>query len=337
MDISPIIKEKAPIILAEIKKAKSVLLHCHPSPDPDSVCSVLAMKSAIEQLGICATIIRGDSEIISDGFACFPGIDLIVDKSFGEVDLKEFDLFIILDSGSPSMISYINTPVFPMAIKTIVIDHHKSNQLYADINLVDMCSSTAFVLFQLFTLWNIKLTKDIALNLFIGMYTDSGGFKYAPIDYKVFEAAAILTKIAPNFVDTIFYIENTRSKESLYFEAIALSSMETFLGDNIAMASVSFKQLEEKHIPHDDLHSDIPNQLKSVVGCNIGMILVEREPRQIKVSMRSRDVEKFDVSKLAVAFGGGGHRAAAGIRFVDMSLEDVKKVIVAKAKELYNL
>ncbi|MEI8249048.1 MAG: DHH family phosphoesterase [Candidatus Taylorbacteria bacterium] len=337
MDISHAIKEKAPVILAEIKKARSILLHCHPSPDPDSVCSALALKFACEQLGVKATVIRGDSEKISEGFSHFPGIDTIVNKSFGEVDLTEYDLFLIVDSGSPSMISYKQVPTFPLAIKSIVIDHHKSNQSYADINLVDVCSSTAFVLFQLFTAWGIEITHDIALNLFMGIYTDSGGLKYAPIDYRIFEACAILAKIAPEYPEVIFHMENSNNKESIYFEALALNSIELFLNDTIAIASVSFKQLQNKSIAPEDTHSEIPNKLKSVVGWNIGMVLTEREPRYITVSMRSRDAQKFDVSKLAVALGGGGHRAAAGIRFTDTSLEDAKNMIIAKAKELYTL
>src|SRR3989344_3205155 len=91
-------------ILSHIEKANSILLHCHPSPDPDSVGSVLAMKCALEQMGKKATVIKGDSDI-PQAFMHFPGADTIVKKNFGEVDLKNFDLFIILDSASPEMIS----------------------------------------------------------------------------------------------------------------------------------------------------------------------------------------------------------------------------------------
>ena len=66
------IHEKAPLILAEIKKAKHILLHCHPSPDPDSVGSALAMKFAIEQLDREVTLIKGDSDI-PETFV-FPGV-----------------------------------------------------------------------------------------------------------------------------------------------------------------------------------------------------------------------------------------------------------------------
>ncbi len=336
-DISPVILEKAPIILAEIKKANNILLHCHISPDPDSVCSALATKAALEQLGKKVTIILGDAETLPQGFMGFPGANTIVKKSFGEIDLKEFDLFIIVDSGSPDRISYKAVPVFPLSIRSVNIDHHQSNTSFADVNLVDVSVSATYILFQLFTIWNIEITHDIALNLFMGIYTDSGGFKYSPIDYKVFQVLPILTKIAPDFGKAIFDMENNESKDAIFFEALALNSIETFLGDNIAIATVSFKQIQEHNIPIDSIHTDIPNKLKSVVGWNIGIMLTEREPGLVRASMRSRDGNKFDVSKLAVALGGGGHRAAAGIRFPNTTLEEAKEKIVSKAKELYNL
>jgi phosphoesterase RecJ-like protein len=336
-EIPPIITEKAQIILDEIKKAQTILLHCHPSPDPDSVCSALAMKFACEQLGKKAVVIRGDSSAISDGFAGFPGVENIVGKSFGEVDLSEFDLFVSLDSGSPDRVSFKQPPVFPLSIPSINIDHHKSNTMYADINLVPTCVSTTYILYYLFKIWGININHDIALNLFMGLYTDSGGLRYHPIDFTVFQVAADLVKIAPDFVDAIFTMDNTQRKESIFFEAMALNSIETFLDDNIAMASISFDDIKKNNIALDSIHTDIPNKLKSVVGWNIGMTVIEREPNDIKVSMRSRDADRFDVSKLAVALGGGGHRAAAGIRFSNTTLKEAKEKIVSKAKELYNL
>ncbi len=336
-EISPLIREQAPLILAEIQKATNILFHCHPSPDPDSVCSALAMQLACEQLGKRATIIRGDASVLSAGFSRFPAVDTIVGKTFGEVDLNDFNLFIALDSGSPDRVSAKKTPVFPLPIRSINIDHHKSNTMFADVNLVEMCTSTTFILYQLFLLWGIKITPDIALNLFMGLYTDSGGLKYHPIDYRVFQVATALVKAAPDFVDVIFHMENSQSKEAIYFEKLALNSIETFLNENLVMTSISLKQIQENRISIDSIHTDIPNKLKSVIGWNVGMILVEREPGIVKVSMRSRDIEKFDVSKLAVALGGGGHRAAAGIRFSGITLAEAKEKIVSKAKELYNL
>src|SRR5262249_32701652 len=88
IDEDPLPKSRA--VLRQIKKARSILLHCHPSPDPDSLGSVLAMKFALQKLGKKVTVIRGDSEL-SPGFLHFAGVQEIEHKSFGEVDLKNFD------------------------------------------------------------------------------------------------------------------------------------------------------------------------------------------------------------------------------------------------------
>lgn len=336
-DTSSIIKEKAPLILAEVQKAKSILLHCHPLPDPDSTCSVLAMKFVLEQMGKKATVIQGDSDV-PKGFMHFPGVADIVKKSFSEIDQSEFDLFISVDSGSRNMVSQANPPTFPLKMKTIVIDHHATNEQYGEINLVDTSSpAAAFIIFQLLKLWNVSLTRDVAINLFMGMYTDTGGFRYEPTDYRVLSAASELVRLAPDFTKVIFEMENSQSKEALYYQALALSSIQTFLGENIAIAVVSHKDLVEKKIPDDCIRGiSISNILKSVIGWNVGVSLIERQPHEVKVSFRTRDKEKFDVAKLAAALGGGGHRAAAAT-VLKMSLEDAKKLVVEKAKDLYNL
>ena len=98
------VKKLAPEILDVIKKSESILLHCHPSPDPDSVGSALAMKFALQSLGKKVTIIAGDSPVPS-AFSHFPGFAEIIPKNFFEIDLAAFDLFIIQDSGSLDRIS----------------------------------------------------------------------------------------------------------------------------------------------------------------------------------------------------------------------------------------
>lgn len=336
-ETSPVIKEKAPLILAEIEKASSILLHCHPSPDPDSVGSALAMKFALEQLGKKAIVIKGDSEI-PQAFTHFPGAKNIVPKNFFEVELKDYDLFLILDSAAPHMISRRGDMKFPLPLRTINIDHHPSNPSYAEINLVDLKSpALAFTLFQMFKEWKIEFTHDIALNLFMGMYADTGGFKYEGTDFRVLSAAAELSKVADDFPNAIFTMENSNQKDSIYFDAAALNSVQTFLGDNLVIASVSQADIVERKISLTAASgSEIDNQLKSVIGWNIGVLMTEIERDKVKISFRSRDSTKYNVSKLAVALGGGGHKAASGA-LLNMSLEEAKQAVVSKAKELYNL
>lgn len=335
--ISPIIKEKAPLILAEIQKAKSVLLHCHPSPDPDSVGSALAMKFALEQLGKKATVIKGDSEI-PQAFMHFPGAGDIVKKNFFEVDLAKFDLFIILDSGSKEMISRFKPITLPLPIKTIIIDHHASNNGYADLNLVESSyPSTSQVLFDLFVLWGINVSHEIAANLFIGIYTDTGGFKYPGTTKRTFDIAGELANDVPEFPRLITEMENSATFGEIKFRALALGSVETFANGQIGLSVISNETLKERGIPLSDVHADqISPVLRTVSDWKVSGILVEIHPRNVKMSFRSKDGDAYDVSKLATALGGGGHKAASGAT-LDMTIGEAKEMVVAKAKDLYNL
>lgn len=336
------IPELAPTILAEIKKAKSVLLCCHPSPDPDSVGSVLAMKWAIESLGGAGsgpkvTAISGDSEI-PDEFMHFPGAHDIVPKNFGEVDLAEFDLFISLDASTLDMVSRKSAVTFPAGLKTIVIDHHRTNTKYAQVNLVDASyPATCQILYDLFEAWNIEITPDIAADLFIGIYTDTGGFRHRGTNAATFRAAAKLVEKIPDFSKLITDMDNSRKPETLAFMALALNSITTFMGGTMAIASVSHAELMEKNI-HDGAGrgSEVSAYMNSVKAWNASLSLVEVEPGRVKCSFRAKDQDRFDVSKLAVAFGGGGHILAAGANLA-ATIPEAKKLIIAKAEELYTI
>lgn len=323
-------------IVEEIKKAKHILLHCHPSPDPDSVGSSLAMKLALEQLGKKVTLLQGDDKI-PESFD-FPAVETITKKSYGEIDINEFDLFIILDSGSIDRVTSKQKVEFPDSLMTIVIDHHISNKGFAKINLVDAdYPATAQILFDLFKEMNIKLNHDIALNLFTGIYTDTGGFRYREVLPSTIKIAAELAELAPDFTKVLFTMENSNRKEKLIFEGLSLSSLMEFYDGKLAITFVTYDQVINNNLEEDDCSgSEIANKLKSVVGFEIGVNLIEQKQNLVKISFRTRDAKRYDVSKIAASLGGGGHISAAGAR-LNMTIPEAIDKVVKTAKELYNL
>ena len=329
-------KEIVEKIKIEIDKAKSILLHCHPSPDPDSVGSSLAMKLALEQLGKKVTLIQGDS-MVPEAFE-FPGVNTIVKKNFFEIDLKEFDLFIIQDSGSIDRVSEKGSVVFPDEFMTIVIDHHASNPGYGKINLIlPNYPATAQILYDLFGELGVKIDHDIALNLFIGIYTDTGGFKYRESSPETLRIAAELAKIAPDYSKVMYIMENSRRKEGLIFESLALSSLKTYFNDEFAIVSVNYDDLQKNKILDEDIFTGyISSKIKSIKGVDFAGTFVEVQPNMVKISLRSGNPDKFDVSKLAVALGGGGHKSASGIK-LKMDIPSAIEKVVNTIKELYNL
>jgi phosphoesterase RecJ-like protein len=332
------VKNAAPKILELIKASKNILLHCHIFPDCDSIGSALAMKFALEQLGKKVTLIRGDSKI-PEVFSRLPGAAEIIPKNFFEIDRSQFDLFLILDSGSPDRISQVKgvgEVFFPETMKTVNVDHHVSNLNYArDFNLVETeYPSTTLILFDLFKEWGIKLTHDISLNLFMGIYTDTGGFRFQRTTPETFLAAAELVRNAPDFSDFLFTMDNSRNRQELLFQGAALGSIETFLGGFLAIASVSTARLQELGIVELSINGGtVANIIKSAIGWDIGVCVTELAPGNIKVSFRTRDDKKYDLAKITESLGGGGHKAAAGVVLRDISLDEAKKKIVAAVEE----
>ncbi len=334
--MAKIITDLAPEILAKVQNAKSILLHCHPSPDPDSVGSALATKFALEQLGKKVTVIKGDSDIPKN--FDFPGISSIVDKNYFEIDLNDYDLFMIQDSGAKEMVSAKGEIVFPEHLTTIVIDHHASNKGYGNINCIDSSyPATGQLLYDLFIAMGIKINHDIAINLLTGIITDTGSFRYGANMTETLGVAYELAKLAPDFPKVISTMENSNRKESLVFEGLMLSSAKTFFDGKFAMASMTYDQIIENGFKHEDIFTGgIVNKLKSVIGTEVSAILIEKDKGEVKISLRSRNADKFDVSKLAVALGGGGHRSAAGAR-LKMDLPSAIDKLVNTVKELYNI
>ncbi|MDQ3077163.1 MAG: bifunctional oligoribonuclease/PAP phosphatase NrnA [bacterium] len=333
----PFSSELAAEILQEIKGAKNILMHCHPNPDGDSMGSTLGMKYVLKTLGIESTIIRGDTDL-PKYLSVLLGYETIVKKNIFEVDLSQYDLFLILDSGSLNQISKIKDPEFPSTLKTIVIDHHVSNTGYADINLVDSSyPSTCQIVVDLITSWNIAFTRDMALNLFVGMFTDTGGFRYHSTTHKTFLAAAKLAEVAPDFPEIMFQIENNNTKGRLKLHGYLLNSIETFFNDSVAFASISYDDIQKHGFTKDEISGAyITNEMKSVVGWNVCAYLMEIEPGIVKMSFRTRDEKAFDVSKLAVELGGGGHVRAAGAQ-IRGTLSEVKENVLETMKRVYNL
>lgn len=327
------VQELAPQIWQAIQNANNILLHCHPSPDPDSFGSTLAMFHALKSINKKVTLIKGDSDIPSSAIA-LPGHDQITPKNFFEINQNEFDLFIIQDTAGLTQISKIKPVTFPQSMNTILIDHHTTNSGFANINLIDTTyPATCQIVFDLFKIWQIAITKDIASCLFLGLYTDTGGFKYSPTNESTFLAAAELAKINPDFTQIIFNWENNLQPEHLAYRSLALNSIELFFNNHVAIAATSFEDLQKKGIraTHTE-KSEISNALISVNGWEIGATLTETSPQTVNMSFRTRG--KYDVSKIASALGGGGHPAAAGAT-VKLSLSEAKKNLLEVIRKIY--
>jgi bifunctional oligoribonuclease and PAP phosphatase NrnA len=322
-------------MLQLIQGASHILLNCHTGTDGDSVGSTLAMHLYLKSLGKRVTHISGDSDI-PEYLKKLPHTDLIENKNWFDLDLKQFDLFIALDTGGLNQISKLSEVTIPNHLKTIVIDHHASNVGFGTIDYIEKDSISACqTLFWLFKKWGVEITKDMASLLFAGMYTDSGGFKYPLTSAKTFEAAAELVAINPEYSKPIFEMENTRLPEDIAFQALALNNIEHYFDDKVAVSIVTSQQIKKAGLAEKvPSGGEIANLLKSVIGWEIGIYMIEKKPGTFSLSFRTRNADIYDLTKVTGLLGGGGHKAAAGAQ-IQKPLEEARKVLLEALENTY--
>lgn len=321
----------------EIEHAESILLHFHPNPDGDSMGSALGLAHALREMGKTVTVISGDS-VIPDYLSHLPGIADVQVKNFLNVDQSEFDLFVVLDSAKEEQISRQGEIVFDENLKTIVIDHHSTNRGYGQLNWIDPTSpATAQMVYELLAWKDVSISQDSATCLLVGLFTDTGGFQYPPTGKRTFQAAAALAEIAPEYHQAIFPIGNSLDAQNLAYQGLALRNVELHPltdGKQLAISTVSSQERLEMGItPEFADKSHIANMLKSVVGWEVGAGMVEIEPGNVRVSLRTRDPKKYHLGNIAAKLGGGGHPAAAGLS-LQMSLDEAKKAIIQAVTEV---
>lgn len=325
-------KEIAFKIKNEIEAASNVLLHCHPYPDPDSICSALALQEVLIGMGKRVTIIRGDSDIPTS-LGGLENIASIKNLEWSQVDKTDYDLFIILDSSSLSQVSQKVEVVIPVSMKTIVIDHHKTNTRFGDINLIeDGYASTSHILYELFNLWGLPISKTVALCLFVGIYSDTGGFRYPVSTPEVFQVALALVILQPDYHSLLFTIENNKSPIELEMLGLALSSIEKHHNDRIVFSSIPYFEIKNRQLTREQaMEGLVADTLRSVQGWFVVASLVEAEPGVVTVSLRTRDEFKYDMSLIATNVGvkGGGHRGAAGTT-INKGLNQAKDELLEK-------
>ncbi len=324
----------APQIFEEVQKAQNVLLHCHPNPDCDSLGSSLAWMYYLESLGKNVTVIMGDTEKPPKNLSVMPGYEKIVMKNYFEIDPTKFDLFIVNDAGDMGRISTKADIVFPKSMKVIWIDHHQIVGEFGDINLVvDDYIAAGQIIYELFKLWKVEITREIAINLILSIHTDSGGLKYAPTSSETVRDYAELIEIVPDYHDIIFKYENMKDKEELKFQGLVLNSIEEYFNGNVAIVAISLDKLIQNKINPNNAYGQA-NKLISVPEWKIGISMFEKDRNVVSISCRTADSDTYDVAVLCQSLGGGGHKAAAGAN-LRMPLLDAKKLVLDKIAELF--
>lgn len=335
MDTITEVKNKAAEIKDVISKAGKILLTCHPHPDADSIGTGLALYEYLTSIGKKVDYIAGDSGIVPF-MKNFPLSENILNKNIFDINFSDYDLFLIHDIGSLEMISKKSGFSLPEGLNSILIDHHFSNTGFGKLNLIcKKAPSTAEIIYLLIKEMGGEITHSMALNLMMGIWTDTGGFQYPLTNTVTFEIATEISKIAPDYPKTLSNILNSLEKADIKYVGMTLGSLKEFADGKLAVTMVTKEELEKNGIGKDNISSHLfINMLKAVSEWGVVATMVEEEAGNMKCSFRTNNPDMFDLTKIATALGGGGHKAAAGAN-IKLPPEEARNLLVKTYEEIY--
>jgi phosphoesterase RecJ-like protein len=187
--------------------------------------------------------------------------------------------------------------------------------------------STGRLILQAIDALGVKLTTDMAIPLFAAIGTDTGWFRFSSVGEPTFQAAGRLVAagVKPNEVFAKLYEQNSLARIRL--QGRILTNVKSHLGGRLLTTAITQKDLAEVGAEPTDTE-DVINRLLGVVGVEAALLFLELGPQETKVSLRSRS--SLDVNKVAGQFGGGGHKAASGVRYPG-PLSEAESAVIAAA------
>ncbi len=309
-------------IYSLIQEAKKVLIIPHQNPDGDALGSATALAECLHVLKkptalFCATTFDQKWQYLAH-------INEISDDPIIFTD-PTIDTIIVVDSGDlryAGVANYIDRS----RVKLINIDHHTTNERYGDVNLViPTAAATAEVLYHFFQMSGLIINPQVATSLLTGLITDTDNFLNAATSAEVMAVASDLFRHGGSIKTISQKILKNKSIDSLKLWGEVLSRLKKI--DELDMSYTYITQADILRSGSDEGESEgIANFLNGLNETAIALILKETKDGRVKGSFRTTRND-HDVSLLAKAMGGGGHKKAAGFSTpgtIDEVLEKIK-------------
>ena len=211
----------------------------------------------------------------------------------------------------------------------INIDHHESNTGYGSINVViaeyASASQVAFALFK--ELYTVE--ADAATCFYAALLSDTRYFTTTSVNEEVFNVARSLVEAGARPDDIAYHFTQRQSLSSVRLLEKALASLSLYHEAKIATLMVTKEDIAQTGATIPDMEG-VVDYGRSLATVEVALFAMELEDG-IRISLRSK---KVDVSKVAMAFGGGGHKVAAGFTLNQCGLQESIDTILVKIKEL---
>jgi phosphoesterase RecJ-like protein len=314
-------------VIDKIKEGKRFLVVSHVNPEGDALGSLLGLALALKGLG--KEVVPYLEDPVPAPFEFLPGAGEVFHSLENETP---FDATFAVDCGQIDRLGKAFL-AFNQRGTLINIDHHVSNDNFGNINIViPEASATAEIIYDLCKAGEVNITPDIAANLYVGIHTDTGSFRYSSATSKSFVNAGELVRLGADPRDIAVQVYENYPAKKFKLLGMVLNTLEVVgegFDGKIATLVVTIDMINNTGADKADIDGFV-NYARSVEGVGVGVLLRECGPEDYKISFRSKG--DIDISTVAQSFGGGGHVNAAGCN-IRGSLEEVKNKVVNALRE----
>lgn len=313
----------------EIATARTLALSTHLNADGDGCGSEAALARLLAQRGQTAWIVNPTPW--PSMFAYLLGDDVVDRSSEGGAAIAAADRLIVLDISDVARLGALAPAVRALPLRPVVVDHHVAGEEPPGPVMVSdtTACATGELVYDIAVTLGLSITKDIATALYTALLTDTGGFRFANTSPRTHAIAAQLLAagVSPEEMYRRIYASVPLGRLRLIAEALGTLGAEPEIG--LAWIDLVAGAVERHGVRTEDLDG-ITEYPRSLAGTRLAILFRDLGHQRIKLSFRS--VGTVDVNALARRFGGGGHVRASGA-MVEGALEDVRRTVLAAARE----
>ena len=319
-------------VAAALTGAQHVVLTTHVNADGDGVGSEIGLWHLLRARGVSVTIANPTRIPERFNFLIPEGADA---SAHAVHEIERADVVASLDIGDISRLGNLATVINARQPPFVCIDHHVGPiKLPAGPYLIAPdATATAELVFDLASIAGWPLTPEVAQALYVGLLTDTGGFRFSNTTARALRVAAVLLEqgVDPESIYASVYASAPEGRVRLLAEVLQTLVVEQDVG--LAWVSVPADALRRHEATPDDLDG-IVEFPRSIAGVKLALLFRHIGSGRIKVSFRS--MGEVDVAVLANQFGGGGHHRAAGASLAGTMAEVEDKVLSAARRFLVN-
>ncbi|MHB8658835.1 MAG: DHH family phosphoesterase [Solirubrobacteraceae bacterium] len=305
-------------VLAELRGAEKLIVLTHENPDGDALGSLIALQEILTALGKDSIMFIDSGEFpLPHEYRFFPLSGLVTEPP---ADLPERAI-VFLDCGN---LERNPAQAFQRGggdgLPIINIDHHHDNTRFGTVNLVvPRASCTAEIVWELMHGLGVASSLTIAEALYVGLITDTGRFMYENTGPRAHLMAAELIEAGVGVHEIYRRVYEGVPYGKLALLARGLAKVERYDGGRLTVTALSATDFAESGA-EESYSEGVIDHLRAVQGTAVAALIRDRtgsehngdgDPIQRKVSLRASD-SRVDVSAIARAQGGGGHKQAAG-------------------------